>query len=181
MTYEELLDFIDNRMSMMHIYQPVVIEALLEANGPVTIRQLALALLAADESAMASAEARLKRMPLRVLRKNGVIQTPTPGMHALTTPRLNHVQRANLTAACRKKLAAFLDEKDPFSGVSTEIPHGVPYEVFLAADGRCLLCHSDTKPLQVDHIRPLTKGGGNELANLQALCGDCNQGKSNKD
>ncbi|MBN4054713.1 HNH endonuclease [Nitrospira defluvii] len=33
--------------------------------------------------------------------------------------------------------------------------------------------------LQVDHIKAWSKGGETELENLQTLCEDCNQGKSN--
>jgi 5-methylcytosine-specific restriction endonuclease McrA len=33
--------------------------------------------------------------------------------------------------------------------------------------------------LHVDHIKPYSKGGETELSNLQTLCSDCNQGKSN--
>lgn len=32
--------------------------------------------------------------------------------------------------------------------------------------------------LQVDHIKPWTKGGETTLENLQTLCRDCNLGKS---
>ena len=34
--------------------------------------------------------------------------------------------------------------------------------------------------LEVDHIRPVSKGGGNELENLQTLCRRCDQGKKDR-
>lgn len=34
--------------------------------------------------------------------------------------------------------------------------------------------------LEVDHIRPISKGGKTEPSNLQTLCHDCNQGKSDR-
>lgn len=33
--------------------------------------------------------------------------------------------------------------------------------------------------LHIDHIKPYSKGGETEMSNLQTLCSDCNQGKSN--
>jgi hypothetical protein len=89
MTYDELLHYIQSEMSMQHIYQPVVIEALLDANGSATLRQLALALLAADEGALATAEARLRKMPLEVLVDGHVI--PQGWRHAM--PHGVRVQR----------------------------------------------------------------------------------------
>jgi hypothetical protein len=41
MTYEELVDFIENKMSMSHVYQPLLIRALVDAGGAATVRQLA--------------------------------------------------------------------------------------------------------------------------------------------
>ena len=60
------------------------------------------------------------------------------------------------------------------------------YRVLNKSGGCCKLCGcraSADNPLQVDHIKPRSKFPHLELAesNLQVLCRNCNQGKSNKD
>jgi hypothetical protein len=49
-TFEELKDFLINRMRMSHIYQPLLIKNLLESGGLATVRQLAVNFAAQDES-----------------------------------------------------------------------------------------------------------------------------------
>ena len=44
---------------------------------------------------------------------------------------------------------------------------------------RCVFCASHID-LQVDHIHPVSKGGGNEFENLQTLCKPCNREKFDK-
>jgi 5-methylcytosine-specific restriction endonuclease McrA len=57
------------------------------------------------------------------------------------------------------------------------------WEALLAAyDWRCEWCnHSGTQPLHKDHVVPFTKGGGNDIYNLQPLCGPCNSSKKNRE
>lgn len=46
---------------------------------------------------------------------------------------------------------------------------------------RCVMCGvsaNDGAVLEVDHIRPVARGGSDDLDNLQTLCFDCNRGKS---
>ena len=50
---------------------------------------------------------------------------------------------------------------------------------------KCLSCGRSTREggvlLEVDHIIPRSRGGSDDMINLQTLCRKCNIGKSNKD
>lgn len=51
--------------------------------------------------------------------------------------------------------------------------------VFAADDYRCVHCGT-REELTVDHIIPVSKGGGDERENLQTLCKRCNSSKGTK-
>jgi hypothetical protein len=56
----------------------------------------------------------------------------------------------------------------------------VRFEVLHRCDFTCQACGAkaaDGAELHIDHIHPVSKGGTNDPANLQALCRDCNLGK----
>ena len=63
----------------------------------------------------------------------------------------------------------------------TRIPRGMRHEVFKRDGYRCVECGAskdDGATLHVDHKIPVSKGGTDELSNLQTLCSDCNLNKS---
>ena len=63
----------------------------------------------------------------------------------------------------------------------TNIPRGMRHEVFKRDNYTCVECgarKSDGATLHVDHKIPVSKGGTDELDNLQTLCSDCNLNKS---
>ncbi len=56
------------------------------------------------------------------------------------------------------------------------IPRRVRLEVWERDGARCVECGGGFD-LQYDHLIPLRLGGGDDSANLQLLCGDCNRAK----
>lgn len=67
----------------------------------------------------------------------------------------------------------------------TTIPLKDRWAVLKRDNYRCKKCgaspSSDHKvELEVDHINPVARGGGNKLENLQTLCRNCNQGKKDR-
>ena len=59
------------------------------------------------------------------------------------------------------------------------IPKKTRFEVFKRDSFTCQYC-GKTAPdviLELDHLKPVAKGGGNELLNLVTACQECNRGK----
>jgi hypothetical protein len=74
-------------------------------------------------------------------------------------------------------------------GEETELKEGTPRDrristetkkaVYERDKGECKECSSKTN-LHFDHDVPFSKGGGNQLENIQLLCANCNLSKSDK-
>jgi hypothetical protein len=183
---DQLAEWIDRDMRMSHVYQPGVLRALLDAGGVATVRQIAQSLLAADEAQIRWYEQRAKTMPLKVLRKHSIV-TMDGDLVRLNVKALTFEKRARLRALCEQRIGEFLEQRGLATWdarlIETEpVPERLRYQI-LKRDRRCVLCGVGPKEarLEVDHIVPRSKGGSNELANLQTLCDGCNRGKSNLD
>lgn len=66
------------------------------------------------------------------------------------------------------------------------LPLNVRFAVLKRDNFKCVKCGRSPSlnhavELEVDHIKPVAKGGTNEIENLQTLCKDCNQGKKDKE
>ena len=62
------------------------------------------------------------------------------------------------------------------------VKKSVRFEVFKRDSFTCQYCGSKAPDviLELEHIHPVSKGGGNDIVNLLAACVDCNSGKSDK-
>lgn len=187
MTFEHLIDFLTNKMKMSHIYQPLLVRSLVDAGGSATLRQLATHFLSQDESQLLYYEKRIKEMPLKVLSKHGIVDKDREFIH-LNVQSLTLQQKAQIRCICEQKLQEYVQKKGlgiwDYRLLETDpVPDNLRYLVLASSDGRCALCGATKKesPLDVDHIIPRSRGGKNELTNLQVLCAKCNRTKGNKD
>jgi ATP adenylyltransferase len=74
MTFEELSTFIQSRMRMSHIYQPVMLMTLLERGGESSAEDIAKSILLHDESQVEYYENVTKNMVGRVLASHGIVE-----------------------------------------------------------------------------------------------------------
>ena len=190
MTYEELKNFINNKMRMSHLYQPVMLMTLLKNGGKCSQGDIASALLTHDESQVEYYTNITNNMVGRVLRKHGVVDRDKFLKEYLLIDfkELTHDQVSDLTALCNQKLNEFLDKRgkaifDHRRRSTGYISGTIKYEVLKRAKFRCELCgiSADEKALEVDHIEPRNKGGPDDLSNYQALCYSCNAMKRDRD
>jgi ATP adenylyltransferase len=187
MRFEELLGYLESKMRLQHIYQPLLVEFLVESDGSATIRQIATAFLSRDESQITYYERRLKDKPLEVLSKNGVV-TRAGNLLTLNVGKLTLEQKAEIKKVCEEKIQEYVKTRGisiwDYRMLDTEqIPDSLRYRVLKEAKGRCSLCGStiEEAPLDVDHIIPRSRGGMTVYENLQALCAKCNRSKRDTD
>ena len=63
------------------------------------------------------------------------------------------------------------------------IPKTIRFEVFKRDKFTCQYCGKSAPDviLEIDHIKPVSKGGTNEILNLITACRDCNRGKTGRE
>ena len=185
---DKLKRYINERMKMSHVYQPVMLRTILSNDGEATATQIAKALLSRDVSQIEYYEERVKQMVGKVLVKNDIVSKDKNIYRIPDFAALTNEEVTNLVKDCDLKLEEFLAKRGDAAWShrtksSGYISGSIRYEVLKRARSRCELCgiSAERKALEVDHILPRNKGGSDDSTNLQALCYSCNAMKRDTD
>jgi diadenosine tetraphosphate (Ap4A) HIT family hydrolase len=188
MQYEELADFIENRMRMSHIYQPVMLLTLLQNDGLSSTNDIARAISEHDQSQIEYYEKITENMVGRVLRNHRIAQKIKKNYRLLDFETLSKVDKEKLITLCKQKLEEYMKKRGDKIWTHRKRSTGYisgtkKYDVLARAKQHCELCgiSNDIRALEVDHIIPKNKGGSNDPSNLQALCYRCNAMKRDSD
>jgi len=188
MKFNELKNFVENRMRMSHIYQPVMLITLLEHQGRCHQQEIAKSILINDLSQIEYYEKITNNMVGKVLRNHKVVDRESKYYELLGFESFTPSEVESLKSACQMKLLEYIEKRKSsiwqhrkqMSGV---ISGSIRYEVFKRARFRCELCgiSADKKALEVDHIIPRNHGGSDDISNFQSLCYSCNAMKRDRD
>ena len=83
---DKLKSYLQSKMRMSHIYQPVMIRELVRLGGRATIDEIAAALLAYDPSQVEYYAIRTKSMVGKVLTQNGIVSPVKDGRSTVGYP-----------------------------------------------------------------------------------------------
>lgn len=179
---------------MSHIYQPVMLMALIKNKGSASVNDIAKALLERDPSQIEYYEQITKNMVGDVLTtRNGITEKIKDGrlVAGFQIPNFDELtakEIAELVSLCSQKIDGYIDKRGDRiwshrRQSSGYISGTLRYEVLKRAKYRCELCgiSAAEKALEVDHIIPRKHGGTDDTSNLQALCYSCNAMKRDRD
>jgi ATP adenylyltransferase len=188
--YEALVDFIENKMRMSHVYQPAMLSTLLGNNGVASSQTIAKNLLQHDESQTEYYRHVTNNMVGRVLSKHGLVKKSEDKASFILSDfdSFTSTEATHLIELCDLKIAEYKEKRgmaiwEHRRKNRRPVPGSVRYEVLKRAKKCCELCgiDADKKALEVDHIVPKNLGGIDDISNYQALCYSCNASKRDRD
>lgn len=168
MNRSDLLDFLNNRMSMTDLYQPVIIRELLLHEGIRTKSELAAILASYDTSVQEYYEKIVMRWPKITLTKHGIVDYERKGsVFRLSVCPDNPAEKQEAVQLCEEKIAAWLNKKSS-ADTTVKANASIRYAVLKEARGKCQLCGipAEVRPIDIDHIVPRAKADKNGKVRL---------------
>jgi ATP adenylyltransferase len=188
MKFSNLRTFIQSKMRMSHIYQPLMLKTLLKNKGKASVTNIARSLLVEDASQIEYYENITNNMVGKVLRSHEIVEKEGKNYYLKDFESLTKDQIEDLIHLCDEKLEAYIKKRGEKIWSHRKLSEGyisgtIRYEVLKRAKFHCELCGISAleKALEVDHILPRKHGGTDELSNFQALCYSCNAMKGARD
>jgi ATP adenylyltransferase len=186
--FQVLEEYLNKRMRMSHVYQPVMIMRLLENNGKAKANEIAVDLVQNDLSQLEYYIERVNQMVGKVLRNNQIVIKENTDYQLIGFDELSDIDRQKLIDICIKKIEEYKEKRgmliwDHRRKNRSPINGSIRYQVLNRANNVCELCgiSSEIRALEVDHIVPKNWKGSDDLSNYQALCYKCNANKRDTD
>ncbi len=140
--YARPRDFVEKEMSQSHIYQPVMLMALLSRDGTVSRREVATAILDRDPTQIEYYEQVVRDMVGRVLCNRKIVERRGNEYTIPEYAQLTVQERQSLISLCQSRLDEFEAKR---GGAIREhrrrgvrfISGSIKYEVFKRAKSRC--------------------------------------------
>jgi len=107
MNYRDCEDFIQNRMRMSHVYQPVMLMTLLKGGGKASTTAIAKTILNHDASQIEYYGKIVGNMVGRVLRSHGVVKKEGSEYFLCIDEKLTKSETDRLVELCREKLTEY--------------------------------------------------------------------------
>lgn len=166
-------------MKMSGLYQPVIIKQLIQNDGKASLESIAKELATLDEEAIEDYVQKLKVHPKAVLKKHGIAEIQDNSYELRI--ELGDTKN-NLLSLCQEKIETFMEQRGIEPGRSAG--WGIKRVKLLRDHPYCTLCGArpskdNEVELDIDHIEPASKGGSDDVSNLQVLCAQCNRAKGN--
>ncbi len=192
MDYKSLENFIHKDMRMTHVYQPLMLKAVLESkDGKVTVEDIARSFVDKDLSYLEYYKKIVKRWPhMTLVKSRKVLNYDKKDMsYSLRIDEdLSQDQKDKLVELCDLRLHQFTDNDERWILHRRIIEErhslgSIKYDILAKSKGVCVACGAKSTEalLHVDHIIPIARGGQNTPENMQVLCGKCNTEKRDRD